>query len=130
MSHSGTDAKTFPWEVEKNLERTNEIHDNSIVNNISKCDQCMRPIREQCADSKFRYIPFSNRQDRIRNCRRKAIQKQMPYHMKNCEEPSEEDIYNANLHDTRMLSERKETRHRSQPSRYLHTKLLHPDDRD
>lgn len=127
MSHSGT-AKTFSWEVEKNLERTNEIHDNSIVNDISKCDQCMRPIREQCADSKFRYIPFSNKQDRIRNCRRKAIQKQMPYHMKNCEEPSEEDIYNAYLHENRILSTRQETEHRPH-RRYVHTKFQHPDDR-
>ena len=109
MSHSGTDAKTLSRKVEENRGRTDEIHENSIVNHISKCI-CRKPIDDKCADWKFHNIPFSNRQDRIKKCRLRAIRKTKPYdhfdcnicgeptrlsdvdeHMKNCEEEREEE---------------------------------------
>ena len=146
MSHSGTDAKTLSWDVEEIRERANKVHDDSIVNNISRCKRCMGPIWKQCDESKFLDIPFSNKQNRIKKCRRKVMQKKKPpsdhfdcnicgeavydifnidEHMVNCEERAEIDRERM---DDRMLSERKETRHRPH-RRYVHTKFQHPDDR-
>ena len=100
MSHSGTNAKTFSWDVDQIRERTNEIHEDSIVNqirertneihedsivnHISRCVRCSRPVDVQCAEWKFYSIPFSNKQKRIEACRRRAIQKTKPYKHFDC----------------------------------------------
>ena len=58
--------------------RANKVHTESIVNMISTCEICMGPVGKQCAESKFRYVPFLNKQNRIKNCRRRAMHINQP----------------------------------------------------
>ena len=69
----------------------------------------MRPIWKQCAEDKFRNIPFSNKQKRIKNCRRKVMQKKKPpsghFDCNICGEPVD-DISNMDEHMANCEEER------------------------